>query len=355
MEESHKENLAKFKEGSFIKTKERELKGVAEATGPEVWRIEGRVQSTDNDNSHKSSVKYSADEIVGQVEGAVGRKIESKPRVSRIQDGGFQEPAPEPEPEPEPAAAPPTTAQPGEGNMSRQASHAGSQQSGVMMESDMDMGGTAAGLLDQMHTGFSSNSTPVNNFPTPQAQLSAGQSNAATPSNMNNPSPAPAAPAQPPADVAMGGTDAPEKEEEAPQAPVSETAPPAEQAADGDWVVVPKEGATTDPNAGTSETPKPTPGEENKPAPAGTKHSSAAATPAGSAALDQGDAFSSLGDLDTAGDALAGFDAPEMDGAAGELGEGLDLQMDMEDSAFGDAFSGMNASGTPGDNNNQEM
>jgi hypothetical protein len=354
MEESHKENLAKFKEGSFIKTKERELKGVAEATGPELWRIEGRMQSTDNDNSHKSGVKYSADEIVGQVEAAVDRKIVAKPRISRIQDGGFQEPAPEPEPEPEPAAAPPTTAQPADGNMSRQASHAGSQRSGVM-ESDLDMGGTAAGLLDQMHTGFSSNSTPVNNFPTPQAQLSAGQSNAATPSNLNNPSPAPAPPAQPPADVAMGDTDAPAKEEEAPRAPVSETAPPAEQAADGDWVVVPKEGATTDPNAGTSETPKPAPGEENKPPTAGTKQSSAAATPAGSAAFDQGDAFSSLGDLDTAGDALSGFDAPDMDGSAGELGEGLDLQMDMEDSAFGDAFSGMNASGTPGDGNNQEM
>lgn len=378
MEEEHKAKLAKFKEGSFIKTKERELKAVAEATGPEVWRIEGRVQSTDNDNSHKGGVKQSVDEIVGQVESSVGRKIEGKPRVARIQDGGFQEPAPEPEPEPEPepVAAEPT-AEAGEGQMSRQASHAGSQRSN-MMEADMDMGDTAAGLLDQMHTGFSSNSTPVNNFPTPQAQLSAGQSNAATPSNVNNPSPGPAAPAQASADVDMGGTETSVKEEDAApaahaaaapeaapapvSAPVPAPAPTAtadEQTPDGDWVVVPKEGATADPNAGTSATPKATPGEESKPVGLATKASSAAATPAvtdgGSAAFDQGDAFSSLGDLDTAGDALSGFDAPEMDGAAGELGEGLDLQMDMEDSAFGDAFDGMNASGTPGEGNNQEM
>jgi hypothetical protein len=77
-------------------------------------------------------------------------------------------------------------------------------------------------------------------------------------------------------------------------------------------------------------------------------------TDGGSASFDHND-FSSLGDLDTAGDALAGYDTPDLGGEAGGLGEDLDLEMDMEDSAFGDAFHGVDSSGTPGDAQGHEM
>lgn len=78
-----------------------------------------------------------------------------------------------------------------------------------------------------------------------------------------------------------------------------------------------------------------------------SKPVSAAPTPADGEGFD-GDHndFSSLGDLDTAGDALASYD-----GTGGDLGDGLDLNMDMDDSAFGDAFHGVeqSAGDTPAD------
>lgn len=339
MKEEQERKLVKFKEGSFIRIKERELKTLVEQTGPEAWRIEGRVDATENDDDEhprSNTSKQTLEEIVQQVEASLGQKIESKPVLTRIQEGGFQIPPPEPEPEPEPEV-PAVIDQP----MSRQPSQAASQNSALMMgdDADMDMGDTASGLLDQMHTGLSSASTPANSFPTPQANLSAGQSTAATPANANAPSPG-AAPAATQPDATMSDADAVKVEQHEASG----------EAADGDWVVVPKDG-TTDPNVGAaaaaSEAKSAQTAEEAKPASTGAKVS-AAATPAGSNSFDQND-FSSLGDLDTAGDALSGFDAPELDGDAGDLGADLDMNMEMEDSAFGDAFHGVGATGTPGE------
>ncbi|KAH8124518.1 hypothetical protein LI328DRAFT_133916 [Trichoderma asperelloides] len=380
MEEEHRKTMAAFKENSILKIKERELKAIAD--GP---KHENRAHS-DEEPAGRQVSKHSVEEIVQQVESASGRKIVSLPLSKRIQDGGYQPPAPEP-------LAPGSAAE-----LSRQPSRAGSQASGAMMgETDMDMGDTASGLLDQMHTGFSSTSTPVNNFPTPQAHLSAGPSGAATPSQAVNaaspalaPAPAPvpasapsapaaaaAAPPQPSGDVEMGGTDTATENE------VRTT--PDHSTGSGDWVVVPKEGdnatandttqtttqaptdaaATTTAAAVSDPAPAAAPvaaasaesDDAKPPTPTAAKAPSAAATPAvtdgGSVSFDQND-FSSLGDLDTAGDALAGYDAPDLDGSAGGLDDGLDLQMDMEDSAFGDAFHGVDASHTPGDGQNQD-
>ncbi|KAK7430873.1 hypothetical protein QQZ08_002663 [Neonectria magnoliae] len=352
MQAAHTEALAKFKESSLLNGKEKELRGVVESTGPEVWRIEGRLDPHDEDAAPHSTAKKTIDEIVAEVETSIGRKVEAKSSVSRVQEGGFQAPAPEPAP------APVT-------QLSRQPSQAESQVSGVMVESDVDMGGTVAGLLDQMGTGLSATSTPVNNFPTPQAQLSAAHSGAATPSNANAPSPAPPRPSGQLAtsgdDIAMGGTEEPVKE--------STGTAPDHGTGSGDWIVIPKGGATPDPNAptatlatGTASTAVPgsatEDGQAAKQDPASNKSLSAAATPAvtdgGSVSFDQND-FSSLGDLDSAGDALAGFDGPTLDGSAGELGDGLDLNMDMDDSAFGDAFHGVETSGTPAEGQGQDM
>lgn len=173
----------------------------------------------------------------------------------------------------------------------------------------------------------------------------------------------------------MSGTDAPAPAPEAPEVPTAPAAPeasevtdapkessgaPDQEATTGDWVVVPKGGVSpgASPNAAT-EAPVPAPAsaptpttEAPKPEAATSKPTSAAPTPAvgdsESMAFDgDNNDFSSLGDLDTAGDALAGYDPPTLDGTPGGLGDSLDL--DMDDSAFGDAFHGVNTSNEGGD------
>ena len=330
MQAEHAQALAKFKERSILSIKEKELRTAIAESGTEVWRIE--LPNEADGESGANAANESIDELTRQVEAVMGRKIKSHPDVKCIKNGGWQAPAPEPEP-------PAQTSQ-----MSRQGSQSGYQNNAPgESEGDVDMGGTAAGLLDQMHTGLSSGTTPVNNFPTPQAQASAAQSSAATPSQSNNvPSPAAAQPAAPQGgDVTMGGTSGPAKEQSA--------SAPDQGTGSGDWVVVPKNADNTpEANArAASGTPKPA-----APAAGSVKGPSNAGTPAAAteSGFDQND-FSSLGDLDTAGDALAGFgDNNDLGSGGGDMGDGLDLNMEMEDSAFGDAFHGVSASGTPGDN-----
>ncbi|KAM0498036.1 hypothetical protein ACHAP8_006487 [Fusarium lateritium] len=329
MQTEHAKALAKFKENSMLNTKEKELRNIIEGTGTEIWRIEGKVDPHDEDPAPRPTSTKTVEQIVSEVENATGKKVETKPTVSRVQDGGYQPPAPEP-------------VQAGNPQLSRQPSQSGSQNSGIMIgESDIDMDGTVAGLLDQMHTGISNTSTPLNAFGTPQPQASANQSGAGTPSNAN------AAPA-PVGDVTMSGTQEPKD---------SNATAPDQGTGSGDWVVVPKDGQSNEqadqqPGSGTASVNANTPvapGIDSSKSVAKTASAGAtpaAGTPGGSVSFDQND-FSSLGDLDTAGDALAGFDGPTLDGSAGELGEGLDLSMDMDDSAFGDAFHGVDTSGTP--------
>ena len=408
MKAEHAKKMAQFKQNSLVTTSERELRMAVDGSGPDTLQLEGRVDNNE-DGAPRWHSKHNkkVEEIVSQVEAFLGRRAEVIHDLRRIQDGGYQEPEPEPElePEPEPEAEPepepqtepqpaptsgstpvpqtdaPAGTQPladtASSAMSRQPSNTGSQNSGIMVgDSDIDMGGTAAGLLDQMHTGLSSHSTPANNFPTPQAAGSAVQSAAGTPANPSAASP-PAAPQQQQAeavkqgeaeDVTMDGTD---------NKPTPDQAPGTD-----DWVVVPKGGAASDASGNTpaaaSEPPKP------QAAAPSSKPASAAGTPAttggdaggsGTAAGDPpgstggfeaGDQidFSSLGDLDTAGSAMVDFGSSNtpgagVEGVGGEGGEGqgereeeggaappaetenLDLNMEMEDSAFGDAFHGV--------------
>lgn len=366
MKARHEKMLAKFKSNSVIKHAEHDLRVAVQETGPEFWRLEGRQEDGEEGiGRFNTKIHKKVDDIVADVEMALSRHAEVVHDVRRVQDGGYQEPAPEPEPVQPPPVVADVNAPSADASMSRQPSQSGSQNSGVMVgDSDIDMGGTAAGLLDQMHTGFSNTTTPVNNFPTPQAHLSGIPSAAGTPAEADLPSPVPApesapteAQAQPEAsaDVAMSGTEAPEAAKESP------VAAPEQDTGTGDWVVVPKGGVSpgaASPNP-TTETPIPAPAlvpeapkAEAEPEQAVSKPVSAAPTPAvgdsESMAFDgDNNDFSSLGDLDTAGDALAGYDPSPMDGTPGDLGGSLDL--DMDDSAFGDAFHGVNASNEGGD------
>ena len=328
MKAQHSKQMEQFKGNAAIKHAEQDLRAATQGTGTEFWRLEGRLEDEEEDGGQIQKTSKSLEEIVARVEDLVGKRAVVVNEVHRIQDGGYQEPEPEPEPvQPPPHAAGGLA---GAGSMSRQASHAGSHVSGVMIgDSDIDMGGTAAGLLDQMHTGFSSTSTPINNFPTPQPHLSAIPSSAATPVNLSIPSPLPAQgpTSQPLAqhDVQMADADT----------SLSKDPAAASDAGTGDWVVVPKDGIT--------------PSNINPPTTTQPTTSAAVDTPGDDTGLEgdgDGNDFSSLGDLDTAGDALANYDPPSGDDEGDDDDE---LGMDMEDSAFGDAFHGVERDGDDGD------
>ncbi|KAI1347568.1 hypothetical protein F5Y01DRAFT_294857 [Xylaria sp. FL0043] len=329
MKADHARQMAKFKQNSLITASEKELRTAVDDSTAESLRLDGKDDAEDDASRWPPKHHKKVDEIVSQVEAHLNRRAEVIHDLRRINQGGYQEPTPEPAIQTNILHASvgggPASAN-GSNAMSRQPSHAGSQQSGFMMgDSDIDMGGTAAGLLDQMHTSASANSTP-------QPPMSAAPSNSATPANLNVPSPHPQhqrdISPNPNADIKMDGTD------------LATGAVPDQGSGTGDWVVVPKGGVSPDGNTDTGLNEPP------KAMGLSSKQPSAVGTPSAGFNGDHND-FSSLEDLNSAGDALAGFS-----GTPGGMSEGLDLN--MEDSAFGDAFHGVDTQGgggTPADSN----
>jgi hypothetical protein len=329
MKLKHAKRMARFKRNALIAQAELELRTAVHDPadiGPEYWRLEGRTDDkVDDDRKQVAKIHDRVDEIVAQVEASLGRHAVAVEELKRIQDGGLEES--------QPAPSPPA---------SRQASRSGSQQSGVLIgDGDLDMGGSAAGLLDQFHTGFSSTSTPGGSFPTPQAHLQANSS-AGTPRLDPSPQPSAHSEAQAPAES-------------------SETNKPAEDVdmgdtsrdgqGTGDWVVVPEGGVSPSENAAQPQTSFP---ETEAAVPAAPTSEPAADLDTGDHAADldmelgdnfntDANDFGSLEDLDTAGEALAGYGNSDIDEHGGDLGGDLDLGMDMglDDSAFGDAFHGV--------------
>lgn len=306
MKAQHEKRMAKFKANSIFLRAEKELRGAVDETGPEFWRLEGREED-DEDGTSQSSGKHhrKTDDIVAEIESALGRHIEVVSDVKRVQDGGYQEPAPEPETLHVPPAAPDPGDASGAGpsQSSRHPSHSGSQNSGIMVaDADVDMGGTAGGLLDQMQSGKSSNSTP-------QPQLPPIPSDTAAHANVVAPPPqtvaGQAAPGNISEDITM---------QDSGQAAGTNTAPD-HGTGSGDWVVVPKGGISPGASANGGPAPSSTAG-----APEPIQTSSDANKPVDS----------DFGDVNTAGDTL------------NDLGDGMDLG--VEDSAFGDAVYGVEES-----------
>ncbi|ROW11548.1 hypothetical protein VMCG_01557 [Cytospora schulzeri] len=296
MKAQHEKMMDKFKSNSILNRSEKELRYAVDETGPEIWRLEGREEDEEesasrwNGNQHRNVA-----DIVAEVESALGRHIAVVSDVKRIQDGGYQEPAPEPEALPMPPAAPPATSSDGPNQLSRQPSQAGSQTSGVVIDADVDMSGTA-GLTDQMQGGTSSTSTPQGQLSTStpanpvSTQLQAGQ--AQTQGNA-------------PEDVVMQDSD---------QAKDKSIAPD-QGTGSGDWVVVPKGGVS--PGASASAAAPAADPTQQAPAPESKPSDNDAA---------------SLGDMNTAGEALDEQVADITPGDFGDIG--------MEDSAFGEAMYG---------------
>jgi hypothetical protein len=340
MKAKHARRLAKFQKGSLITISEEQLRTAVDDptdTGPEYWRLEGRIDDEDNeDGKAVSRVLPKVDDIVAQVEASVGRHAAAVKELIRIQDGGYEEALAIPSPPPAPAEPTPQITPPG--------SHNGSTHSGVLVgDADLDMSNSAAGMLDQYHTGLSSNATPGSNFPTPQPHLQ--QSSVGTP-NLNIPSPQPAAlpNTQQPSETDVNMADGPSNEQSS-----SNDQP------GGDWVVVPPGGVSPTTAQAQPPTVSADQTQSHPPHTASAPISTASPFPltGGTSAVNtpglpdfhtSPNDFADLGDLDTAGDALASYEGlgeGEM-GDLGDLGEmGMDMGGDMDDSAFGDAFHGV--------------
>jgi hypothetical protein len=342
MQAKHAKRMAKFKRGSLITQAEKQLRSAVNDPadmGPEYWRLEGKIDAEDSeDGPAVIQILPKVSDILAQVEASLGRHAAVVQEMICVQRGGYEEPAAKPSPRapvvPSPRVSPP-------------ASNNGSQNSGVLVDADIDMGGSAAGLLDQYHGGLSLNATPASGgFPTPQAHLQA-PSSTGTP-NLAAASPHPSG--QTPmhqlthADVNMADIG---QSSEQPLADTSGT---------GDWVVVPSGGvsptnntaqaslnATQAPqmNAPTAGTPASASLTGNpSPHPTGSSNQ----TPLPDFHTSPND-FADLGDLDSAGDALAGY-GEGLGGDSGGLGD-LTMDMDggMDDSAFGEAFHGVESRG----------
>lgn len=310
MKIAHEKRMAKFKSNSILVRAEKELRGATEETGPEFWRVEGHEED-EEDGMGASVEKHhrKIDDIVADIESALDRHIEVVSDVKRVQDGGYQEPAPEPEtlhvPPPMPDSVDASGAGPSQ--PSRQPSQSGSQNSGVMIgDTDVDMGGTAGGLLDQRQPGMSSSATPQPQVPTMPSDGSVPASSIAPPPTTGGAGQA--APTSLSEDVTM---------QDPGQAASTSTAPD-QGTGSGDWVVVPQGGIS--------------PG------------ASANGGPAQPSAAGQGDPMQNLGDANRPGDSDFG-DMNTAGDALNDLGDSMDLG--VEDSAFGDAVYGVEESRDP--------
>lgn len=348
MKALHEKRLKKFKKGALLVEAEKELRSAVHDptdSGTEYWRLEGRT--VDDESTGTGSLPPKVDDILAKVEASLGRHATAVHELQRIQDGGYEEaPAiPSPKVSPQPSQ-----------HESQQ-----SGQSGVLIgDADIDMGGSAAGLLDQFHTGLSSNSTPGNSFSTPQAHLqiqSPAPSSLANVASPNVPTTGTPQPSGLQNEVAQGSS-----------APADSTGqnPPAGANGADDWVVVPPGGVSPQPTTaaqestaaapattGTTQAPpnaaqQATAGTENK---VETPVAGADPSPAGSLPTFDSNAndFGDLEDLDTAGEALAGYNDDHNIGGD-EMDLGLDMDVGMDDSAFGDAFHGVD---TPNNDSTQ--
>ncbi|TVY82366.1 SWI/SNF and RSC complexes subunit ssr4 [Lachnellula suecica] len=339
MKAKHAKRLAKLQKGSLVSQAEKELRSAVNDpidVGPEYWRLEGRVDTEDEEEGKpEPKAPSKVADIISQVEASVGRHAAAVQELVRIQDGGYEEPAAVPSPE-VPAVPSPQATPPGSNN--------GSSNSGVLVgEADMDMGGSAVGLLDQFHTGVSSNATPGSNFPTPQAHLQA-TSAAGTPNNIPTPSSQPTAEQTIQTDVTMGDG-----------ATTGEQAHQPDENTKDDWIVVPPGGVSPTASAQvappiTSQAPElgattiSTPSAPVLADPSPLPTTSSNQTPLPDFHTSPND-FADLGDLDTAGEALAGY-GDELGDSGGDLGDlGMEMDVGMDDSAFGEAFHGIEPSG----------
>lgn len=369
----HAKRLAKFQRGSLISQAEKELRTAVDDpsdVGPEYWRLEGKIDEEENEDTETPiKVPSKVDDVLAKVEASLGRHAVAISELRRIQDGGYEEVAAQASPQPS------------------RPSRNGSQQSGVLINesdvADVDMTNSTAGLLDQFHNSnpSSSHATPMSaNYPTPghlqhpsAATTPAGALHMASPhlsQTMGTPQAAQHqfSPQQEQQDIHMQDSISTAEAHQS----MTATAQPTGDTSD--WVVIPPGGVspTADPsNTNTnSNTPNPQSHDQQsalpdylKPSsnntPEQTTNSTSLPEPQVEHSQEQEEQEHhtelnendfDLEDLDTAGDALASYDA---DDNMEDDGHGLgDL---VDDSAFGEAFHGIDHDHGDTDGDNQGM
>jgi hypothetical protein len=339
MKAKHAKRLAKFQKGSLLSLAEKELRtAVANPSdiGPEYWRLEGRIDEDDSDDSKAvTKIPSKVEDILAQVEASLGRHAVAVQELRRIQDGGFEEAFAA---SPSPVLADPSPPQPPSNHSLPHSINGDTPQSGVLVAGGvLDMDNSAAGLLDQYHTGISSNATPGSNFGNTPQPLFQTHSSAGTPGvHIPSPqptahiSPQPQAPAPTQGDVNMSEG--------------NEQAISGDPRGTDDWVVVPPGGVSPGPSTSAAQPPPITepvlaPTAPTIPTPSPHPTTNADNTPLPDFSTSPND-FADLGDLDTAGDAMASYG--DMGGDSGDMGDlALDMDVGMDDSAFGEAFHGV--------------
>lgn len=367
----HAKRLAKFQRGSLISQAEKELRTAVDNpsdVGPEYWRLEGKIDQEDNEDVETPiKTPFKVDDVLAKVEASLGRHAVAVNELRRIQDGGYEEVA---------LRASPPPSQP---------SRNGSQQSGVLMNdtdvADVDMTNSTAGLLDQFHQSnpSSSHATPVSaSYPTPghlqhpsAATTPAGALHMASPHfshTMGTPQPSQHN-QSPPEQEQQQDVDMQDLTSTAEsQQSITATAPPTTGNDTSDWVVVPPGGVSpmaNPSNTGLDNNPSIPQPHDQQSAPQSSntntqeqptstslpepqsEHPQEQEEQEHHTELNENDF--DLEDLDTAGDALASYDVDNM----GDDGHGLgDL---VDDSAFGEAFHGVDHHNGDADGDNQGM
>ncbi|KAE8148057.1 hypothetical protein BDV25DRAFT_159052 [Aspergillus avenaceus] len=288
LKKRHARRMEKFNRTSLLKDAELRLREAAadpNATGSEIWRLEGRIEIPAEGEevdtfSADPKAKYRVDDVVKELGTSWKKQIVPEPKVSCVQKGGLLEKI-----EPEQKLEAPS-------------------------DGDIDMGHADSHLLDQFGTppptGPGPAAPPASQVPT-NVPVAPGAPivNAAAP-----PQPAPVAPPQ---SAPLSGMDV--EMDMGNGQPASTTA-----GETGDWVMV---------NEEKKEQDKPAVNDGSLQG-IGTPGSGMQGLTPGNTGTDNGldGANFDFTNMDSAGDALAAYT---------EQNEALDLP-DMENSAFGDAF-----------------
>ncbi|QSZ33844.1 hypothetical protein DSL72_005417 [Monilinia vaccinii-corymbosi] len=385
MKAKHAKRLAKFQKGSLIVQAEKELRTAVDDPsdiGPEYWRLEGRIDEGEKEGVETPiKTPSKVDDVLAKVEASLGRHAVAISELRRIQDGGYEEAVARASPQPS------------------QTSQNGSHQSGVLVNesdvTDIDMTNSTADLLDQFHqSNPSSHATPASaSYPNPghlqhpsAATTPAGVLHIASPhlsQTMGTPRAAQqnqSPPQQEQQDVHMQDSFSTAETQQS----MTETAQTTTVNDTSDWVVVPPGGVSptadhsnTNINTDTStnintdiSNPQSQSHDQQSALPDYNKPSDTNTTeqPSTSTSLpepqqehqqepEQEEHHTELNendfdleDLDTAGDALASYDAGDN---MEDDGHGLGNLVD--DSAFGEAFHGVDHHSADTDGDAQGM
>jgi hypothetical protein len=279
LKKRHARRMEKLIRLEILRDAEQRLRDAAtdpSETGTEIWRLEGRIDLPDEEETPADNTvrapKYKVDDVVKELEASYGRSIVPEPNISCVEKGGLLERI-----EPEPA--------PPESNGVGQA------------EGDIVMDNTDSHLLDEF--GTPATSTPGQGQEASATAATDGSAAGQTSTKTGLP--------QLDGDVEMGGASN--------QPNQTHTA----EGETGDWVVVDNEAAVKDAGSAADKLNVATPG-------SGAPSMTPGQATAGLETSNFDDA-TNFTNMDSAGDALAAY------------GEQHDLDLpDLDNSAFGDAF-----------------